>query len=258
VNHPFARVLAIIALCGLFGTSAGVLRCIVGYTFSLEAQHEKSTVGRLVSRNREHHFHHSIPHLNPFANQEFVYHYVFPVNGVQMDDSDRVCKTPLAPGGCGKPGPVLVFYSYQPFSMSRLEDFAVAGRNTIQSAKLPLAIGLPLLLLGVAGMFARRPVPAEKAAAWPVTEATIQTVRDMSAENPDKYYLGDFTYTVSDDYFSGKVRISRSFSAHNDSANNLVDQKFQVRYNPRKPEKYSVPQAEVGGFLLDPYDDSFD
>ena len=34
----------------------------------------------------------------------------------------------------------------------------------------------------------------------------------------------------------------------------LVDQKIQVRYNPRKPEKFSVPQQEIEGFLLDPYD----
>jgi hypothetical protein len=254
MDNPLAKVLAVMTFCGLFITSAGVLRCIVGYTFSLEAQHEKSTVGRLVGRHPEHHLYHSVPHLNPFADQEFVYHYVFPVNGVQMDDYDRVCKTPLAPGGCGKAGPVLVYYSYQPFSMSRMEDFAVAGRNTTQSARLPLAIGLPLLLLGVAGIFARHPVRPEKASNWPAAEATIQTVSDLSAENPEKNYLGDFTYIVNEDYFSGKVRISRSFSAHNDSANNLIDQKFQVNYNPRKPEKYSVPQAELGGFLLDPYD----
>ena len=70
--------------------------------------------------------------------------------------------------------------------------------------------------------------------------------------------VGDFTYVVNDDYFSGKVRISPSFSTHSASPKDLVDQKIQVSYNPKKPEKYSVPQVEVGGFLVDPYDDTFE
>lgn len=91
---------------------------------------------------------------------------------------------------------------------------------------------------------------------WPVTEATIQSVTERSADNPATYDIGDFTYTVNDDYFSGKVRISRSFSTHGASPQDLVDQKIQVSYNPRKPRKYSVGQSEVGGFLLDPYDEA--
>lgn len=257
MNHPFTRVLAIIAFCGLLGTSAGIYRCIVGYIYSLEAQHEKSSVGRVISRHVQDNVR-GLKRLNPFGDETFVYHYVFSVNGVRMDDYDRVCKTPLAAGVCSQAGPVLVFYSYQPFTMSRMEDFAVAGRNTAQSAKLPLVLGLPLLLLGVAGIFGRRPVPAKEAANWPATDATIQSVVDMSKEDPGKNYLGDFTYTVNDDYFSGQLRISRSFSTHGASPNDLIDQKFQVRYNPAKPEKYSVPQSELASFLLDPYDNTFD
>jgi hypothetical protein len=105
-------------------------------------------------------------------------------------------------------------------------------------------------------IYLHRPVSAEEAANWPVTEGTIQSVRVLSsrtAQRPDSLYVGDFSYSVNDEYYSGKVKISRSFSTHDSSADDLIDQKIQVRYNPRKPEKFSVVEGEMGGFLLDPY-----
>jgi len=58
-----------------------------------------------------------------------------------------------------------------------------------------------------------------------------------------------------DEYYSGRAMISRSFSTGDIQLGNLVNKKFQVRYNPLKPDKYDVSQSDVGGFLLDPYDD---
>jgi hypothetical protein len=115
-------------------------------------------------------------------------------------------------------------------------------------------------LAGLVVYFVRRPVRPEEAANWPVAEGTIQSVTNVTfktAERSDLAYVGDFSYSVNDDYYSGRVAISRSFSAHDHSADDLINQKIQVRYNPRKPEKFSVPQAELGGFLLDPYDETF-
>ena len=112
-------------------------------------------------------------------------------------------------------------------------------------------------LAAVVVWFVRRPVRPEEAANWPVTEATIQSVTNVTfrtADRSDLAYVGNFSYSVNDEYYSGKVMISRSFSAHDHSADDLINQKLQVRYNPRKPEKFSVPQAEIAGFLLDPYD----
>jgi hypothetical protein len=55
---------------------------------------------------------------------------VFLVNGVKMDDYSEVCPTPLAPGACfNENGLVLVYYSYQPYPNSRLEDFAIASSH---------------------------------------------------------------------------------------------------------------------------------
>lgn len=150
-DYPFQKALMVLALCGLWATSGGVIRCIEGYIFSRDALHEKSTVGRVVSSQLEHGGR-GPRHLNPLADQATIYHYIFWINGVQMDDHDQVCKTPLALGACRKNGPVLVYYTYEPYRNSRLEDFAVAGRNTTRAAILPLGIGLPLLVLSIAGI----------------------------------------------------------------------------------------------------------
>ena len=68
--------------------------------------------------------------------------------------------------------------------------------------------------------------------------------------------VGDFSYTANDDYNGGTLRISRSFSTHDAQPKDLINQKIEVRFNPKKPEVYSVPPQEMGGFLLDPYDDT--
>jgi len=100
-------------------------------------------------------------------------------------------------------------------------------------------------------------VPKENSDNWPVTEATIQSVGKAvgPGRNLRALDVGVFTYVVNDEYYSGRATISRSFSTGDRHPKDLVNKKFQVRYNPRKPDKYDVIQADVDGFLLDPYDD---
>lgn len=139
---PYFRVLAFSLVAGLFGGSFGVYYCIEGYTYSVAAQHQSTSVGRVVGIYT--------------GKGGFSYHYEFSVNGVKMDDQSKVCATPLAPGACDNNGPVLVYYSYQPYSNSILEDFAVASKNAYRPGKPALAIGLTLLALSSAGMMLRR------------------------------------------------------------------------------------------------------
>jgi hypothetical protein len=69
-----------------------------------------------------------------------------------MDDYSEICATPLAPGACDHRGPVLVYYAFQPFSNSRLEDFAAASAHAYHLGSPALAIALPLLVLSVAAL----------------------------------------------------------------------------------------------------------
>lgn len=245
MNRLIAHTLVYALLAGIAAVTFGGIRCVEGHTYSVAAQHQATAVGHVVG----------ILH----SKGSISYHYVFSLNGVDRDDTSSVCATSLEPGACNHNGPVLVYYSFQPFQNSLLEDFANASRHAYRTGKIALAIGLPLLVLSCTGFATRtRRTKGEGASDWPLTEATIQSVNERSADNPNMPDVADFSYSANDDYFSGKLRISRSFSSHGASLRDLFDQKIQVRYNPRKPEKYSVPQAEVAGFLLDPYDDSFE
>ena len=114
-------------------------------------------------------------------------------------------------------------------------------------------------LVNVVIFIARQPVSAKRAANWPVAEATIQTMRIVyvpAGRSMRPLDVGDFSYTVGGEYYSGTLAVSSSFSTHHASPRDLMNTKIQVRYNPRKPDQFSVPQQEIGGFLLDPYDGS--
>jgi uncharacterized protein DUF3592 len=124
-----------------------------------------------------------------------------------------------------------------------------------------LLIGIAFSAVGAVAILVlwlvRGSSPEDDRANWPATEATIQSVGKVIGSGRGSYPLdvGDFSYVVKDEYYSGRAMISRSFSTGDSQPRDLIDKKFQVRYDPRKPEKYEVSQSEVEGYLLDPYDD---
>ena len=69
---------------------------------------------------------------------------------LQETTQQRLCDCPGA-GRVRQKGPVLVYYSFEPYPNSRLEDFAVASHNDIRAGIPALAIGLPLLVLSCGG-----------------------------------------------------------------------------------------------------------
>jgi hypothetical protein len=138
MDGPFTRILVWGMILGFFGTVFGCWQCISGHNFAVAAQHEATTAGRVVGY---------------FTGKGgYAYHYVFTVNGVKFDDYSKVCRTPLAPGACDHKGPVLVYYSFQPFSNSRLEDFSAASADAYRIGQPVLAIGLPLFVLSIAAL----------------------------------------------------------------------------------------------------------
>jgi hypothetical protein len=141
VDGPLARVLTFGLLSGIAATIAAGYQYAKGHNYSVAAQHEATTVGRIVE----------VAH----GKSGTTYRYQFSVNGLKVDDYSEVCATALEAGACSNNGRVLVYYSYQPYSNSRLEDFAVASTDAYDNAKLALAIGLPLLVLSGTGIAIR-------------------------------------------------------------------------------------------------------
>lgn len=132
-DYRFGRALAFGVVLGFFATVFGGWYCIIGHNYSVAAQHEATTAGRITKITHGRH-------------GSVAYHYAFSVNGVQFDDYSGVCATPLAPGACSNNGPVLVYYAFEPYQNSRLEDFAVASTDAYRFGKPALAIGLPLFI----------------------------------------------------------------------------------------------------------------
>lgn len=126
-----------------------------------------------------------------------------------------------------------------------------------------LIFGIVFFAVGAVGVFVlwlvRRPTPADSPVNWTETEATIQSVGKV-AEGSGRYSyqvdVCDFTYIVNDEYYSGRATVSSSFSTGDRQLRDLVDKKFKMCYDPRKPDNYDVSKADVGGFLLDQYDDA--
>lgn len=124
----------------------------------------------------------------------------------------------------------------------------------------PLMLTIVVFLGALASLVVwlyRSAVPKENTDNWPLTEATIQSVGKAVGPGRNFYALDVcvFTYVVNGEYYSGRATISRPFSTEDSQPKDLVNKKFQVRYNPSKPDKYNVSQADAGDFLLDPYDD---
>ncbi len=146
----------------------GGYQCIKGHNYSVAAQHESTTVGRIVRVTQ---------------GKSRAYHYDFSVNGVTMDDYSEVCRTPLAPGACDNHGPVLVYYSSQPYSNSRLEDFAAASAHAYRIGIPTIAICLPLYALAfvVISIVTRRDKSED--------DSDDQNGRSKSDDLPDEIHI---------------------------------------------------------------------
>ena len=97
---------------------------------------------------------------------------------------------------------------------------------------------------------------AERTESWPETEATIQSVGAVVVNAGRSSYtleVGDFSYSVNGEYYSGRLTISSSFSTDDRAPRVLIHQKIQLRYNPEKPEEFSVSEQALEGFVLSPY-----
>ena len=132
MNNLIGALGACILLSGAVG-GVGAIECIKGHDYSVAAQHQVTAVGHLLN----------VP------SRKGAYQYEFSVNGVKMVDSSDMCTTPLTLEACSNKGTVLVYYAYEPYPNSRLEDFASASAFAYRVGKPMLAISLPLFVLSV-------------------------------------------------------------------------------------------------------------
>ena len=119
-----------------------------------------------------------------------------------------------------------------------------------------LLVGVICVVGAIVLLYRHLPVSAAKAANWPETEGTIRSVYQViigAGRGRQTADVGDFSYKVDNEFYSGRAMISRGFSTGDGSPKGLVDQKVRVRYDPQNPESFSFPSQQVGAFLLNPY-----
>lgn len=131
MSDPFRRLLLFVLILGLGGTLYGCSQWITGQVYKTAANHQLSTVGQIVKIDD--------------GPRHTIYRYEFVVNGVRVQDTSEVCKTPLTRTSCITGGPAIVYYSDQPFSNSRLEDFRAASNGAFRRRNRALEFGILLI-----------------------------------------------------------------------------------------------------------------
>ena len=122
----------------------------------------------------------------------------------------------------------------------------------LSGANLGILFGLGVLaitVISIAWHYAR----PDKIEQWPVTEGTIQstsTEQVREGRGSRLIEVCDFSYTVGDEYYSGRLTVGRLDGEEDHSSRGLIGRKIQVRYDPQKPDKFSVATVELDGFSL--------
>jgi hypothetical protein len=118
----------------------------------------------------------------------------------------------------------------------------------------PLSVVLLLILIAVLvfliGRVVWRNKRAETAEAWPTTEATVQSGEEVVASTRGgevTVFCFAFSYVVNAEYYSGRFELLPTFGSADAVLSRMKDRKFQVHYDPAKPETYRIPDEQMEG-----------
>ncbi len=94
---------------------------------------------------------------------------------------------------------------------------------------------------------------SKKSEQWPVTDGTIQSLNTefiREGRSSSELPVCDFSFCVDGEYYSGRLSISRTNASDDYQPRNLINQKIQVRYDPKDPAKCFVPPVDLDGSHL--------
>jgi hypothetical protein len=92
---------------------------------------------------------------------------------------------------------------------------------------------------------------------WKYAYQSVNTVIVNAGRNSYSLEVADFSYSVNNEYYSGRLTVAPTTPNEELSPRGLIHQTIQVRYNPRNPEKFSFSPTEVGDFSLSSYYEPF-
>jgi hypothetical protein len=85
---------------------------------------------------------------------------------------------------------------------------------------------------------------------WLETKATIQ---DAVVERINKYTWYPsfaFSYSVHDEYFSGRFFLKADQQQSDELIKTLLNQEFQVQYDPNNPSAWYIAEATIAGYEI--------
>jgi hypothetical protein len=88
---------------------------------------------------------------------------------------------------------------------------------------------------------------------WSSAEATIQSGNKQAVYHSRYGSLTlpcfAFTYVVAGEYFSGEFSLDiREENAADAATRDFVNRKFNIHYDPKKPEHWYIPDSEIDGY----------
>ena len=126
--------------------------------------------------------------------------------------------------------------------MSRMEDLVSRGIALI------VLLAIPTYFIG---RIIWRNSRVEAAQAWPMTEATVQSgemeVVASTRGGDVSIPCFAFSYVVKGEYYSGRFGLLPNFGNPDQVISRMKDRKFQIHYDPAKPEAYYIPGEQMEG-----------
>jgi hypothetical protein len=124
---------------------------------------------------------------------------------------------------------------------------------TIQIVGLMIVAAALLYRFGRPYMINRR---TKHAADWPETEATIQSAKMELVERVghirERVPFFSFSYVVESEYYSGRFGLRVDEDRGNVLIREWIDTKVTLRYDPKQPSIFSVPdELSAEGFRVE-------
>ncbi len=121
----------------------------------------------------------------------------------------------------------------------------------MDSTGIIILIGLVCLLALLVGWWLWQFLRIEDAKRWPSTEATIQSGAEETVSTPGRGLLRvpvlAFSYKVSEEYYSGQFVLVPNSEPSESLIKRVIDRKLKIRYNPRQPSSYFIPDVMIEG-----------
>jgi hypothetical protein len=116
-------------------------------------------------------------------------------------------------------------------------------------------VGAAALLVAFTG-YALQVILLKRTKSWPKTWATIHSadmeVMELDSKTDIMLPCFTFSYVVADKEYSGRFSLFTNGEEEGESvAQQMVERKFEIRYNPKRPSTWYIPDKKMAGYEIE-------